>query len=204
MKKIMLLCAVVVGSLFTMSCEGPRGPQGMPGPQGPEGPGGGGAEYAKVFEYHLSFNQDLNANIATQLVKHPTELYLGDAVFIFVLDSTDDKGKPIWSPLPIRYFVLDEDTQKDEELEYIYNYGPADFEIIARATAPLGMFNGRPGSADNPGYVTNMIFRVVYIAGKDPVQKSTAVKSTADEKPLSYDELLLKYNLTKSPVKKMY
>lgn len=200
----MLVCAVVLGSLFTTSCEGPRGPQGMPGPSGPEGPAGGGAEYAKVFEYHLSFNQNLNTNIAKQVVKHPTEMYLGDAVFIYVLDRTDEKGDPIWTPLPIRYFVQDNVTQQDEELEYIYNYGAVNFEIIARATAPLGLFNGTPGSEKDPGYVTNMIFRVVYVAGTDPVQKNAAVKAVADEKPLSYDELLLKYNLTKSPVKKMY
>lgn len=207
MKKLMLLCAVVLGSLFTISCEGPSGPQGMPGPsgpEGPEGPAGGGAEYAKVFEYHLSFNQNLDSNIAVQKVQHPTKLYLGDAVFIYVLDRTDEDGNPIWTPLPIRYFVLDNATQKDEELEYIYNFGAKEFEIVARATAPLGLFNGTPGSKNDPGYVTDMIFRVVYVAGKDPVQKNAAVKVKADENTLSYDDLLLKYNLTKSPVKKMY
>lgn len=201
MKKIMLLCAVVVGSLFTLSCEGPRGSQGMPGP---EGPPGDGAEYANIFEYHLSFNQNLDSNIADQVVKHPTKVYLGDAVMIYVLEETDKNGSPIWSPLPMRYFVENTATQKDEELEYIYNYGLDDFKIIARATAPLGLFNGTPGSKDDLGYVTDMIFRVVYIPGKDPVQKNAAIKTTAEEKPLSYDELLLKYDLTKSPVKKMY
>ncbi|WP_410879604.1 hypothetical protein [Myroides sp. DW712] len=204
MKKIMLLCAVVVGSLFTFSCEGPRGSQGMPGPEGPEGPAGGGAEYAKIFEYHLSFNQNLDSNMADQVVKHPTKVYLGDAVMIYVLEEIEKNGNPIWSPLPMRYFVENTATQKDEELEYIYNYGLDDFKIIARATAPLGLFNGTPGSKEDLGYVTDMIFRVVYIAGNDPVQKNAAVKAAADEKPLSYDELLLKYNLTKSPVKKMY
>ena len=204
MKKLMLMCAIVVGSLVTLSCEGPRGSQGMPGPEGPEGPAGGGAEYAKIFEYHLSFNQNLDSNMADQVVKHPTKVYLGDAVMIYVLEETDKNGNPIWSPLPMRYFVENTATQRDEELEYIYNYGLDDFKIIARATAPLGLFNGTPGSKDDLGYVTDMIFRVVYIAGKDPVQKNAAVKATADEKPLGYDELLLKYNLTKSPVKKMY
>jgi len=206
MKKLILVCAVVLGALFTVSCEGPSGPQGIPGRdgvEGPEGPPGGGAEYAKVFEYHLNFNQNLNANIASQIVKHPTKVYLGDAVFVYVLERTDKNGKPIWSPLPMRYFVENTETQKDEELEYIYNFGLDDFEIVARATAPLGMFNGVPGDKNNPGYVTDMIFRVVYVAGKDPVQKNAAIPSNKDTTPLSYDELLLKYNLTNSPVKKM-
>lgn len=198
----MLLCAVVLGSLFTVSCEGPRGPQG---PQGPNG----GYEPANVFEYHLSFNQNLNANIAGQTVKHPTKVYFGDALMVFVFEGIDKKNNsPIWSPLPIRYFVEDTATNKDEELEYIYRYGLDDFTIEARATAPLGLFNGTPGKDDDPGFVTDMIFRVVYIAGKDPVQKSASVKQGANanpiEKPMSYEEVLIKYDLTKSPVKKMY
>ncbi|EHQ41471.1 MULTISPECIES: hypothetical protein [Myroides] len=192
MKKLILVCTVVLGALFTVSCEGPRGPQGPPG----------GNEIANVFEYHLNFNQNLNANIASQIVKHPTKVYLGDAVFVYVLEKTDKNGDPIWSPLPMRYFVENTTTQKDEELEYIYNFGLDDFEIVARATAPLGMFNGIPGDKNNPGYVTDMIFRVVYVAGKDPIQRNAAVQSK-DVAPLSYDELLLKYNLTNSPVKKM-
>lgn len=192
MKKLILVCTVVLGALFTVSCEGPRGPQGPPG----------GNEIANVFEYHLNFNQNLNANIASQIVKHPTKVYLGDAVFVYVLEKTDKNGDPIWSPLPMRYFVENTTTQKDEELEYIYNFGLDDFEIVARATAPLGMFNEIPGDKNNPGYVTDMIFRVVYVAGKDPIQRNAAVQSK-DVAPLSYDELLLKYNLTNSPVKKM-
>lgn len=192
MKKLILVCTVVLGALFTVSCEGPRGPQGPPG----------GNEIANVFEYHLNFNQNLNANIASQIVKHPTKVYLGDAVFVYVLEKTDKNEDPIWSPLPMRYFVENTTTQKDEELEYIYNFGLDDFEIVARATAPLGMFNEIPGDKNNPGYVTDMIFRVVYVAGKDPIQRNAAVQSK-DVAPLSYDELLLKYNLTNSPVKKM-
>ncbi|MCS4239041.1 hypothetical protein M2306_000394 [Myroides gitamensis] len=192
MKKLILVCTIVLGALFTVSCEGPRGPQGPPG----------GNDIANVFEYHLNFNQNLNANIASQIVKHPTKVYLGDAVFVYVLEKTDKNGDPIWSPLPMRYFVENTTTQKDEELEYIYNFGLDDFEIVARATAPLGMFNGIPGDKNNPGYVTDMIFRVVYVAGKDPIQRNAAVQSK-DVAPLSYDELLLKYNLTNSPVKKM-
>ncbi|MBB1140405.1 hypothetical protein [Myroides sp. WP-1] len=198
MKKLMLLFAVVIGSLVTVSCEGPRGPQGAPGPEGPEG-----VVLGKVYEYHLNFNQNLNANIAGQVVKHPIKVYFGDTVMIYVLDGTDKDKNPIWSPLPMRYFVQDNATQKDEELEYIYNFGLQDFEIVARATAPLGLFNGTPGSDKDPGYVTNMIFRVVYIAGKDPIQmKANAVGG--EDKKLSYEELLLKYNLTKAPVQKMY
>lgn len=186
----MLLCAVVLGSLFTVSCEGPRGPEGPPG----------GNEFANVFEYHLNFNQNLNSNIASQIVKHPTKVYLGDAVFIYVLEKTDKNGDPIWSPLPMRYFVENTTTQQDEELEYIYNFGLQDFEIVARATAPLGLFNG---DKNNPGYVTDMVFRVVYVGGKDPIQKKASAQANKEETPLSYDELLLKYNLTNSPVKKM-
>ncbi|MGG5578446.1 hypothetical protein ACPDHL_14050 [Myroides sp. C15-4] len=197
MKKLMLVCAVVLGGLFTISCEGPRGPQG---PQGPNG----GSEPAQVFEYHLDFNQDLNANIAGQVVKHPTKVYFGDAVMIFVFEGVDKDKNPIWSPLPIRYFVEDQVAQKDEELEYIYRYGLNDFTIEARATAPLGLFNGTPGPKGDPGYVTDMIFRVVYLAGQDPIQKSAAVKQDSTAKPMSYEEVLLKYDLTKSPVKKMY
>lgn len=191
MKKLMLLCAVILSSLFTISCEGPRGPKGD-------------GEFSSVYEYRLSFNQNLNNNIAHQDVRHPLPVYLGDAVMIYVMEETDTKGNPIWAPLPMRYFVEDEVTQQDEELEYIYNYGLDDFRITARATAPLGFFNGKPGSKDNPGYVTNMIFRVVYIEGKDPIQRNNAVSSTNEAKPLSYDELLMKYNLTNAPVKKMY
>ena len=198
MKKLMLLFAVVVGSLFTVSCEGPRGPQG---PQGPQGPGGGENGLAKIYEYHLSFNQDLNANIAGQIVKHPIKVYLGDIVMIYVLDGVDKDKNPLWSPLPMRYFVEDQATGQDEELEYIYNFGLKDFEIVARATAPLGLFNGTPGSKDDVGYVTDMIFRVVYVAGDDPIQKK--MSTTTDKKVLSYEDMLLKYNLTKAPIEKM-
>ncbi|MGG5506683.1 MULTISPECIES: hypothetical protein [unclassified Myroides] len=188
MKKLMLLCAVVIGSLFAASCEGPRGPKGD-------------GEFSNVFEYRLSFNQNLNANIATQVVRHSIPVYLGDMVAIYVMEETDKNGDPIWAPLPIRFFVEDSAAQKDEELEYVYNYGLDDFKITARATAPLGLFNG---SKKDPGYVTDMIFRVVYIEGKDPIQRSNATAIAEDLQPLSYDELLLKYNLTKAPVKKMY
>lgn len=189
MKRMAMLFALIVSGIIFSNCEGPEGP---PGP----------TVYPYVTDIKLNFDGDLNANIASQLVRHDVKLYQGDVVLIFVMEDTDNEGNPIWSPLPQRYFVYDNATQQDEELEYIYNYGVNDFEIIARATAPLDIFNG---NGSHPGFLKNMIFRIIYVPGADPVQKFNSTNSSNSEiHSLSYDEVVAKYNLQNINVVKKY
>jgi len=194
MKKLMLLCAVVLGSLFTISCEGPRGPQGPPG----------GNEYPYVMDIRLSFDKNLKENVASNVVRNPIELFLGDVALIYIKDGETKRGEPIWAPLPIRYFVSDSETKKDEELEYLYNFSPDDFEIIARATVPLDFFANVNGPNGPMNYVRNQEFRVVYIPGLNPVKKNAMNAVQGEEKPLSYDEAVVKYNLQNVEVHKRY
>lgn len=194
MKKIMLICTVVLGSLFTMSCEGPRGPQG---PQG-------GNEYPYVMDIRLSFDKNLNEHVASNFVTHPIDLHIGDVVLIYIKDGTTKKGDPIWTPLPIRYFVNDAATQKDEELEYLFNFAPEDFEIIARATVPLDFFANASGPNGPMNYIRNQEFRVVYIPALDPIKRTTSQSVKEEVKPLSYDDAVVKYNLQNVEIHKKY
>lgn len=200
MKKLMLLCTVILGSLFTLSCEGPRGPQGPQGNQGNDG----GNEYPYVMDIRLSFDQNLNDNMATNVVKHPFELHLGDVVLIYIKDGNTNNGSPIWTPLPIRYLVEDTATQKNEELEYLFNFAEKDFEIIARATVPLDFFANVTNPSGSINYVRNQEFRVVYIPALDPVKRTTAQTTNKEIQFLSYDEAVVKYNLQNVEVHKTY
>lgn len=191
MKKIMLLCAVVLGGLFTISCEGPRGPQG-------------GNEYPYVAEYSLSFDRNLNVDIASQVVKNPFELHIGDVALIFIEDGKTNNGNPVWVPLPARYFVGDEASGRTEELEYFYNFSANDFEIIARGSTMLDFFANARGEKGPINHLRNRIFRVVFVPGLDPVNRNATQATSTDATPLSYDEAVVKYNLQKVEVHKKY
>ncbi len=188
MKKLVLLFTVVITGLFVASCEGPQGPQGP----------SGGADYANVFEYHLNFDKNLNGTQSENTVKHPIKVYNGDVLLIYVLKEIDKNKNPIWEPLPKRYFVTNQGNQY--ELEYTYNFGLNDFQIIADADAPLRLFNGNGGN--DIGVLHDMIFRVVYIAGKNPVYRTNSIQSV-NEAPLSYEAAVAKYNLQNIEVVKM-
>ncbi|AJA69979.1 hypothetical protein HX045_05525 [Myroides odoratimimus] len=190
MKKIAMLFAFVATSLL-VGCEGSTGPQGPPGP----------TMYPYVEEIKLSFTKDLTSTIQGQLIKHPNGFVDGDLVFVFIADKFSNDGKPLFSPLPTRYFV---DVDKvEKELEYSYNYSPYDTEIVARANAPLGFFNG--DGDKHEGFIKNMIFRIVYIPGSTPVIGTKSDNSKESEKTsLSYEEVVRKYNLEDVKVVKKY
>lgn len=194
MKKLILVCTVVLGALFTVSCEGPRGPQGPPG----------GNEFPYVMDIRLSFDKNLEATMATNVVANPIELFLGDVVLIYIKEGETKRGEPIWAPLPIRYFVQDAETKKDEELEYTFNFSPDDIEIIASATLPLDFFANAEGPNGRINYVRNREFRVVYVPGLNPEKKNTVNAVQNEVKSLSYDEAVVKYNLQKAEVHKKY
>lgn len=188
MKKLILLVTCVITGLFITSCEGPQGPQGPPG----------GNDYANIFEYHLNFDKNLNNTQSENTIKHPIKVYSGDVLLIYVLRETDKNGNPIWESLPKRYFVTNQGIPY--ELEYTYNFGLNDFQIIADANGPLRLFNGNGGN--DIGVLHDMIFRVVYIGGKNPVFKTNNIKAM-DNSPLSYEAAVAKYNLQNVEVVKM-
>ena len=136
-----------------------------------------------------------------EFIKHPNGFVDGDLVFVFIADKFSNDGKPLFSPLPTRYFV---DVDKvEKELEYSYNYSPYDTEIVARANAPLGFFNG--DGDKHEGFIKNMIFRIVYIPGSTPVIGTKSDNSKESEKTsLSYEEVVRKYNLEDVKVVKKY
>lgn len=188
MKKLIFLVTCVISGLFITSCEGPQGPQGPPG----------GNEYANIFEYRLNFDKNLNNTFAENTVKHPIKVYDGDVLLIYILRETDKHNNPIWEPLPKRYFVSSQGNQY--ELEYTYNFGLNDFQIIADADAPLRLFNGN--GKDDIGVLHDMIFRVVYIGGENPIFRTNSIK-TVSNSPLSYEAAVAKYNLQNIEVVKM-
>lgn len=188
MKKIIMLFAIVLGGLLA-SCEGPEGPQGPTG----------GYDYANIFEYRLNFDRNLNNTSATNAVNHPLKVYSGDIMLVYVMRETDKNNNPIWEPLPKRYFVANQGNQY--ELEYTYNFGLNDFQIVADADGPLRLFNGNGGN--DLGVLHDMIFRVVYIGGNNPVFKTLSGDTVSEAKPLSYEEAVAKYNLKDVPVVKM-
>lgn len=192
MKKIFGIALLMVGALFLGSCEGSDGPQGPPGP-----PGTG--ELAQVFETKIDFSNDLNTLQSSSIIKNPVKVYDGDFVLVYVLEGATKDNLPIWSPLPKRYFVTDESTNKEEELEYSFNFSRYDVEINAGATAPFRLFNG--DGKGHPGFVKDMVFRIIYVPGADPNTKSKSVKS--DKKRLTYEEAIVKYNLQNVEVTKL-
>lgn len=192
MKKIFGIALLMVGALFLGSCEGSDGPQGPPGP-----PGAG--ELAQVFETKIDFSTNLDENKVVKEVKNPIEVFKGDYVLVYVLEGATKDNLPIWSPLPKRYFVTDESINKEEELEYSFNFSVYDVQIAASATTNLRLFNG--DGKGHPGFVKDMVFRIIYVPGADPNTKSRSVKS--DQKRLTYEEAIVKYNLQNVEVTKL-
>ncbi|MDR0194335.1 MAG: hypothetical protein LBI73_04375 [Myroides sp.] len=197
MKKIAMLFAFVATTLLAAGCEGPSGPQGPPGPN----------IFPHVQEVKLSFDQNLESKFQSQSVKHPVELYKGDVVLVYVMDSQDSNGNPVWSPLPRRFFVdvLEGGSEVRKELEYSYVFSPSNVLIEALADAPLKHFNGS-GKVGDLGYLKNMYFRLVYIPGQDPQRQSNNVSKSVEEgnTTLSYEEAVRKYNLEGVKVVKNY
>ncbi len=192
MKKLGIIVAFIAGALFLGSCEGPTGPEGPGGP----------AIYPEVYEYKLDFNKDLNASVVSQLVKNPVKVFDGDVALVYLMTDLTQDDRPIWSPLPHRYFVTNSSTNKEEELEFNYNFSIYDIEFTASSAGKLGIFNG--DGQDHPGFLKNRIFRVVYVPAQDPIQKKASADSKNDRTPLSYDEAVLKYNLQNVKVNKQY
>lgn len=204
MKKIAMLFAFVASSLLIVGCEGSTGPQGPPGP-----PGIG--EVPFVEDIRVSFDTNLNSVSQTYTHKNnpKVKVYDGDVVMVFVMDGNTKDGLPIWAPLPKRFFVdVEEGGAKiEKELEYSYTFSRYDVEIDAKANAALGNFNG--DGKDHPGFLKNMIFRLIYIPGKDPVISTKSIKANDNNKSsgnttLSYEEAVRKYNLEDVKVVKNY
>lgn len=191
MKKLLALFAIIIGGIVIASCEGPQGPQGYPGP-----PGNG--QLPKVFEFKLTFKENTNSDGV--IIKHPVEVMKGDMVMIYFLEKVDN-GFPIWSPLP---YIANPTiaTGKQEQIRYIFNYSPFDFEIGAISNITLGNFaNTKEGS-----FTRNLMYRVYYIPAADPIMKSNSFsgESKTSSISMSHDEFVKKYNLKNIEVKKMY
>ncbi|MCC9043803.1 hypothetical protein LNQ81_14075 [Myroides sp. M-43] len=201
MKKIAMLFAFVASSLLIAGCEGSTGPQGPPGQ----------TMYPFVEDIRVSFDTNLNSFSQTYTHKNnpKVKVYDGDVVLVFVMDGNTKDGLPIWAPLPKRFFVdvKEGEVKIEKELEYSYTFSRYDVEIDAKANAALGNFNG--DGKDHPGFLKNMIFRLVYIPGNDPVVSTKSVKTNNDTKKsgnttLSYEEAVRKYNLEDVKVVKNY
>lgn len=196
-----MLFAFVASSLLIVGCEGSTGPQGPPGP----------TMFPFVEDIRVSF--DTNLNSFTQTYTHKNnprvKVYDGDVVLVFVMDGNTKDGLPIWAPLPKRFLVDVKEgvVTTEKELEYSYTFSKYDVEIDAKANAALGNFNG--DGKGHPGFLKNMIFRLVYIPGNDPVNNTKSVKANNDTKTsgnttLSYEEAVRKYNLEDVKVVKNY
>lgn len=193
MKKIAMLFAFVASTLTLVGCEGPTGPQGPPGP----------TDYPFVEDIRASFDGDLNSFTQKIGEKHNSRVKVldGDVLLVYVLNGTTKDGLPIWAPLPHRYFV---DVDKvEKELEYSYDFSRYDYQIYANANTQLKYFTGS-GAKDDPGFLKNMIFRLVYIPARDPINNTNAVKNTSNKTVLSYEEAVRKYNLEGVKVVKSY
>lgn len=190
MKKLSLIVAFITGALFLGSCEGPTGPEGKPGP----------AIYPEIFEYSFSFDGDLDKNVVGYLQQAPVKVYEGDIVLAYIMTDVTKDNKRIWTPMPYRYFVTDIDTNKEEELEFTYNFSPYDIEITASASTKLRLFNGDAQGKNS--LLKDRVFRVAYIPAQNPRQVNKSVEGKNVRTPLSYEEAVAKYNLQNVTVKK--
>ncbi|MDR0228878.1 MAG: hypothetical protein LBI72_07430 [Flavobacteriaceae bacterium] len=197
MKKLLALFAIIIGGIVITSCEGPQGPSGYPGPPGPSGPSGNG-QLPKVFEYKVTFKENTNSDGV--VIKHPVEVMKGDMVMIYFLEKVDNSF-PIWSPLP---YIANPTiaSGKQEQIRYIFNYGPFDFEIGAISNIALGNF----ASTNQGTFTRGLTYRVYYIPAADPIMRSNSLSSESKTSSISmsHDEFVKKYNLQNTEVKKMY
>lgn len=179
MKKLLLILTVLVGAAFTTSCEGPSGPQGPPGP----------TEYPYVSEISINFNE--NSNHTDYSYKHPVRYYKGDNILVFILDGSLNNGKdPIWRPLPASYDVTK--NGQTNTINYFNTFDPYQTTIFVNTkdNVNLGWFSDSPVGS----FTRDMVFRIMYLPGSDPVS-AFSVKDTTANTPLSYEEAVEKYNL---------
>jgi hypothetical protein len=112
MKKIILF-ALLIGSAFLLSCQGPAGPEGLeglPGVQGAQGPQGtpGVNILGSVFDIEGTFNTGNDYRIYFEFPKDKVEVFESDAVLVYRQWETVAAGNetiPVWRMLPQTQFL---------------------------------------------------------------------------------------------------
>ncbi|WP_306352158.1 hypothetical protein [Flavobacterium sp. '19STA2R22 D10 B1'] len=167
MKKLLLILAVVFGSIAIQSCEGSDGPQGPPGPT---------AEVIELRNYDFTAASNYQKNIALN-----PRLFPGDVVVGYVLWETFN-GQPVWRPMPqVEYFPNNNaPAAPNGELTYNYDFTINDINIFLQ-------FNFDVTTV--PGYTKNQTFRFVLVPGQNPV----TVSKGAPAVDLNDYEAVIKY-----------
>ncbi|MHC5201706.1 hypothetical protein [Myroides sp. LJL119] len=137
------------------------------------------------------------------IFNHQQDLYLGDAVFVFFEDGTQTNNgqtTPIWVPLPKTYYIdlVQGNQTREASITYEYDYGAYDVSLVAHSADFLRYFGK---TANHPGFLENLRFKVVYIPGEDPKNVKAASllnkDANAQAEPISYEALSKLYNLDK-------
>jgi len=171
--KKILTLFAVIGLVAFSSCEGPEGPQG---PQGPEGP------VAEVFEIsNVNFTAANNYTISQKL--NPV-IFDSDVVLIYRLSGTINPTTPIWQQIPRTIY------NARGELDYDFDFSREDFSIYADANYDIAL---------TPEFLNGQTFRIVIVPGSF----STTGKSASKPDYSDYNEVIKKYNIDDSNVKKL-
>lgn len=183
MKKIMILLAVVVTVMFS-SCEGPEGPPGYDGEQGPKGDPG---YINEIFELTMDFT---SSNEYGGTFPLDPLIYAEDNLLVYTLVNTNN-GIDTWALLPQIYYFTGGTAQ------YNYNFSYDQFSIFIDASFALSQL---PAS-----FTTNKTFRIVIIPGDDGVNSGGPNSKLSANKPdfSNYNEVIKKYNIDDSNVKKL-
>lgn len=171
--KKILTLFAVIGLIAFSSCEGPEGPPGRDGDKGEPG------YVNEIFEVTINFT---NANnYGTTFPLNPV-IAKSDNILVYELVNTNS-GIDTWALLPQIYYFPNGTAQ------YNFDFSFDQFSIFIDSSFALSSL---PSS-----FLNNKTFRVVIIPG--------AVYGKSANKPdnSNYDEVIKRYNIDDSNVKKL-
>ncbi|MHC5309306.1 hypothetical protein ACYSNM_04405 [Myroides sp. LJL116] len=154
--------------------------------------------------YLDSFTKESNLVVSTKGYRHPWRIGEGVSIFVYFLEDTYGNGKPIWTPLPAKYFidVQQGNTTSIAEIEYSNAHSLEEVFLTARSFQGLDLFKKVGSGNDAISYTDNLTFKVVYLSGPNPVPFSVA-SETKEDGTVPYEVLEKQYNLQNAKVARM-
>jgi len=143
---------------------------------------GDGNTISEVFE--VSGVNFTSANSFRTLVNLNPVIYESDVILVYRLSAVEN-GTDIWKLLPDTYFFAD----GTRNFSYEFDFGINDINIF--------MDGNNLGTVD-PAFRTNQVFRIVIVPGAFSTTGKSAKANYSD-----YNEVIAKYNIDDSNVKKL-
>ncbi len=143
-----------------------------------------------VFDINRSFAADATIEFPF----NTGEVYPGDVVLIYWMESTTASGDPVWRLMPQDiYFPNNEYPSLSGYLTYNYDFTTTEAIIYADTDLSLGAI---------PNYTVDQFFRVIVVPGQNPIfAKSANTKTDLSTVDVSnYKEVVKAYGINESNI----